>query len=1273
MKRSLCIFLAVILALTTLSPALSASAADPGEKSELIDGTYVQGQVIVMFSGDAINADTVPRKGDLAAVGADFGEMMSAFSAEDEALAAADGEAEIIAQSLGDDFVLEDTLVFSGDRSSSSGLVPVGASADAQSGDLTIALVSSDKYDTETMIRKLGCNPNIAAVEPNQYIRLTDYSDYSLNDTYASYLYQLNSPAAQNTDGDSADDRGVDPDAALSMNTASAWPKLTGEEEEIVIAVVDTGVLDTHEDLKDRMWTNPGDVGLKGEHGYNFVDNNEDSAYDDVGHGTHCAGVIAAEANNGIGVAGAAYSANVKIMALKILGESSSSTIYRAYGAYDYILKAKQNGVNIVTSNNSWGGSYYSTICDAAINRMGEAGILTIIAAANDSNDLDRVWCYPSGSQSDYAVVVGAADITGKATNFSNYGKTTIDLYAPGMNILSAVSYECYFPSLYTAEELALTTEYYGEFGADTVVDGLSVTPSTGAKAGDSVKPFGSLQYVKQSCVEEPDYEIADDAELELEIVSGRHFVSGNPYRLKVTIHNAQYGEEYFLYFPYEKNPLTAGDDNTRFSATYETGETDDGGQKSRISVGDVYEDENGRMVVTNGGVLGSYISYDRIAMQRHPTNGSVLGREGTPSRLLSAEEAQDKQIGFGMSISCREGDKWLWDEGEVHDLTLYLDSIAISKPGTEFDENKAYDVMSGTSMACPAATGATALLALLYPREEEQSGAEYAQFLREILFSCVRTSDELADLCSTGGYVDLSLLDAQIPAIANAVCDVDEETITLYGANLTQENTLTYRRLRGGEETALPEEMTLSYSDDGRTLVIRNAKPLFGTYTEFIVTTPAGMSGKGKFFLVKGQPRLEKVGSRLDQTYYETPPYLIADADGCTLFGYDCSTGRIAKFDSNQYYYLADTALTGALKGYLADNGYDMYELLNNQYYQFAIMDTGIPLTDGDILYGIALFMDYATRAYQVYLGQLDLSEEAPHWSFKEIDDTPKEITQTPGKPAATVIYGGVIYAFSEPDEDGVCAVCSLADDGTWIPEPDMPFGSYDPLIKECNGKLYYMLGTSADPELSGEESYITDVYCFDGEEWEKVGDIPYVGRYCDANGFDLSYVPFTAVKNGFVFLGASVDGGGNAFLYNTETNQVEPLYYTTDDTITDCYLQNSSCVATKDGIYFIRINMLESAYYGFDLYLLPADSGAYQSAYAPEVILGDADGDGDVTILDAAAIQRTLAGLPVAAYNEKAADADGDGEVTILDATAIQRYLVNLPANGNIGKPIA
>jgi len=251
------------------------------------DGTYAPGQVIVMFKDGAINTDTTPDKGGFASTGASFGEGMRAVSSEDAALSSAGGTADILSDSLGEDFALEDTLVFPDADKDDGGLAATGASSDAPGENgLTVALVSSEKYDTATMIEKLGRNKNIAAVEPNQYIRLTDHADYSLNDTYNSYLYNLNSPAARNIAGDSVNDRGADPESALSLNASDAWKKLDTGDEEIVIAVVDTGVLDTHEDLQDKMWINPGNIGLEGRSGYNFLGNNTEYYDDDEGHGS---------------------------------------------------------------------------------------------------------------------------------------------------------------------------------------------------------------------------------------------------------------------------------------------------------------------------------------------------------------------------------------------------------------------------------------------------------------------------------------------------------------------------------------------------------------------------------------------------------------------------------------------------------------------------------------------------------------------------------------------------------------------------------------------------------------------------------------------------------------------------------------------------------------------------------------------------------------------------------------------------------------------------
>lgn len=140
------------------------------------------------------------------------------------------------------------------------------------------------------MIEILSENDKIDVAEPNQYLTACStpsYDSYRLNDEYAAYLYQNNSPAAKNTAGKGVDSRGSSPSAAVSVNAASGWKKLTGKEKESVVAVLDTGVNTSHEDLKNVLWNNPGNIGLKGKHGYNFLADNTDIS-DPAGHGTHC-------------------------------------------------------------------------------------------------------------------------------------------------------------------------------------------------------------------------------------------------------------------------------------------------------------------------------------------------------------------------------------------------------------------------------------------------------------------------------------------------------------------------------------------------------------------------------------------------------------------------------------------------------------------------------------------------------------------------------------------------------------------------------------------------------------------------------------------------------------------------------------------------------------------------------------------------------------------------------------------------------------------------
>ena len=192
MKKLLCAILSSTLLAASAVPAFAAETTDSmSEKPVLVEGTYAPNQVVVMFRDSAIDTGTVPKKGDLEPVGANFGEMPAAASSEKEALSSADEDVCFLKKSLGDDFVLEDTLVFDETQAESKAGAHVGASANASLDGFSIALVSSDKYDTATLIEKLGKNRNVAKVEPNWYVYPTAFDDYSLNDEYSSYLCRV--------------------------------------------------------------------------------------------------------------------------------------------------------------------------------------------------------------------------------------------------------------------------------------------------------------------------------------------------------------------------------------------------------------------------------------------------------------------------------------------------------------------------------------------------------------------------------------------------------------------------------------------------------------------------------------------------------------------------------------------------------------------------------------------------------------------------------------------------------------------------------------------------------------------------------------------------------------------------------------------------------------------------------------------------------------------------------------------------------------------------
>ena len=222
----------------------------------------------------------------------------------------------------------------------------------------------------------------------------------------------------------------------------TAWKTNKGSEE-VVVAVLDSGVDYTHEDLRENMWVRPkslpaytdDELGTFNDlNGYNGTDNAADPM-DDNGHGTHLAGIIGARGDNGIGISG--INQKVKIMPLKFLDHGGIGLTDEAIEAINYAIDRKKHGVNLRIISASFGSTDHSQALEDAIRAAGDAGILFVAAAGNDGTTNDKHPHYPSNYDLPNVISVAALDRNDQLASFSNIGVGTVHIAAPGKDILS--------------------------------------------------------------------------------------------------------------------------------------------------------------------------------------------------------------------------------------------------------------------------------------------------------------------------------------------------------------------------------------------------------------------------------------------------------------------------------------------------------------------------------------------------------------------------------------------------------------------------------------------------------------------------------------------------------------------------------------------------------------------------------------------------------------------------------------------------------------------
>jgi subtilisin family serine protease len=320
-----------------------------------------------------------------------------------------------------------------------------------------VSVTSSENLTLDEIIARYKADPNVEYVEPNfRYTIPTNehsWKNSSLlsqsispkknslipNDPYFESLWGLYN-VGQKVNNKPGGIAGTD------INVLDAWDLSTGDDQ-MVVAIVDTGIDYNHPDIKPNIWVNENEIPDNGidddnngviddVHGYNAIDDSGDPM-DDNDHGTHCAGTIGAAGDNGEGIVGVNW--KVKLMGLKFLSGDGSGSLNDALETINYALEMKKRGVNIRILSNSWGGGDYSKALHEAIKALNKEGILFVAAAGNSAMDTDKYPHYPSSYEADNVLSVAAINNQDSMASFSNYGAKSVHIGAPGVDIYSTI------------------------------------------------------------------------------------------------------------------------------------------------------------------------------------------------------------------------------------------------------------------------------------------------------------------------------------------------------------------------------------------------------------------------------------------------------------------------------------------------------------------------------------------------------------------------------------------------------------------------------------------------------------------------------------------------------------------------------------------------------------------------------------------------------------------------------------------------------------------
>ena len=521
-----------------------------------------------------------------------------------------------------------------------------------------------------------------------------------------------------------------------------------------VIAIMDSGVDYTHPDLANVMYRFSPELQAElgcGEYGYAPIRDDVTDPMDGYGHGTHCAGIAAAEWN-GFGVSGTASGA--KILAISVSRSIEDS--YFGYDSiirgYDFMIRAVKAGVDIRSVNRSLEAAPTNTANQAMVIAAGDLGIVTCVASGNNGQNMDVDETDSSMYQDNpYILRVNASKAQDDSAWFTNYGTYTADVYAPGVAILSTIpstkaNFSRYFPQA-DDDPLFLETDFDGA--------------PYDAYSSNAFDPTNTTLYLDG-------------------VSAGTVGVDGDGKSLAVDVTLTTEGYATF-YVDVPVDSLSFDDIQdvsvSVYSPTLEL---------RFLSVGVLLED---------GTYTSDIFDPDGVAIQDNSFGATcdwgyasfhLFDRSVIGSDIQYVTDSQGRKC-MRLAIMGQMQDV-THNETHATKATIYVDRIAIGKPGNS--GFLPYQYMNGTSMATPVVTGAAAVVSSSI---QGVSLAERASQTVQLLKGTVHQSDGYKDLCKQNGQIDLSFLTGQVALtpVLNAAT-TRNNTLVLSGANFGSTGTLT-------------------------------------------------------------------------------------------------------------------------------------------------------------------------------------------------------------------------------------------------------------------------------------------------------------------------------------------------------------------------------------------------------------------------------------------------------------------------------------------------